>query len=95
MLSLIRVEVDKKYECFVMFGCFYCSDFVSWGGKKKNFFVFFIVIFQLKKKKQVEFVIQIFKNYLIFVVVQCLDICCNDDSDCFEFYCCVKLFRGK
>lgn len=50
MLSLIRVEVDKKYECFVMFGCFYCSDFVSWGGKKKNFFVFFIVIFQLKKK---------------------------------------------
>lgn len=61
MLSLIRVEVDKKYECFVMFGCFYCSDFVSWGGKKKNFFVFFIVIFQLKKKNRLNLLFRFLK----------------------------------
>lgn len=94
MLSLIRAEVDKKHECPVMFGRFDCSDFASWGGKKKNSFVLFIAIFQ-PKKKQAEFVIQIFKNHSISAVVQCSDTCCNDDSDCPELHCCVKPLRGK
>lgn len=94
MLSLIRAEVDKKHECPVMFGRFHRSDFASWGGKKKNSFVLFIAIFQ-PKKKQAEFVIQIFKNYSISAVVQCSDTCCNDDSDCPELHCCVKPLRGK
>lgn len=94
MSSLIRAEVDKKHECPVMFGRFHRSDFASWGGKKKNSFVLFIAIFQ-PKKKQAEFVIQIFKNYSISAVVQCSDTCCNDDSDCPELHCCVKPLRGK
>lgn len=94
MLSLIRAEVDKKHECPVMFGRFDRSDFASWGGKKKNSFVLFIAIFQ-PKKKQAEFVIQIFKNHSISAVVQCSDTCCNDDSDCPELHCCVKPLRGK
>lgn len=94
MLSLIRAEVDKKHECPVMFGRFDRSDFASWGGKKKNSFVLFIAIFQ-PKKKQAEYVIQIFKNYSISAVVQCSDTCCNDDSDCPELHCCVKPLRGK
>lgn len=94
MLSLIRAEVDKKHECPVMFGRFHRSDFASWGGKKKNSFVLFIAIFQ-PKKKQAEFVIQIFKNHSISAVVQCSDTCCNDDSDCPELHCCVKPLRGK
>lgn len=49
MLIFIRVEVDKKYECFVMFGCFDCSDFVSGGGKKKIFLYFLLLFFSLKK----------------------------------------------
>lgn len=94
MLSLIRAEVDKKHECPVMFGRFDRSDFASGGGKKKNSFVLFIAIFQ-PKKKQAEYVIQIFKNYSISAVVQCSDTCCNDDSDCPELHCCVKPLRGK
>lgn len=94
MLSLIRAEVDKKHECPVMFGRFDRSNFASWGGKKKNSFVLFIAIFQ-SKKKQAEFVIQIFKNHSISAVVQCSDTCCNDDSDCPELHCCVKPLRGK
>lgn len=94
MLSLIRAEVDKKHECPVMFGRFDRSDFASWGGKKKNSFVLFIAIFQ-PKKKQAEYVIQIFKNHSISAVVQCSDTCCNDDSDCPELHCCVKPLRGK
>lgn len=94
MSSLIRAEVDKKHECPVMFGRFHRSDFASWGGKKKNSFVLFIAIFQ-PKKKQAEFVIQIFKNHSISAVVQCSDTCCNDDSDCPELHCCVKPLRGK
>lgn len=94
MSSLIRAEVDKKHECPVMFGRFDRSDFASWGGKKKNSFVLFIAIFQ-PKKKQAEFVIQIFKNHSISAVVQCSDTCCNDDSDCPELHCCVKPLRGK
>lgn len=94
MLILIRAEVDKKHECPVMIGRFDRSDFASWGGKKKNSFVLFIAIFQ-PKKKQAEFVIQIFKNHSISAVVQCSDTCCNDDSDCPELHCCVKPLRGK
>lgn len=94
MLILIRAEVDKKHECPVMFGRFDRSDFASGGGKKKNSFVLFIAIFQ-PKKKQAEFVIQIFFNYSISAVVQCSDTCCNDDSDCPELHCCVKPLRGK
>lgn len=94
MLILIRAEVDKKHECPVMFGRFDRSDFASGGGKKKNSFVLFIAIFQ-PKKKQAEFVIQIFLNYSISAVVQCSDTCCNDDSDCPELHCCVKPLRGK
>lgn len=62
--------------------------------RKKNSFVLFIAIFQ-PKKKQAEFVIQIFKNYSISAVVQSSDTCCNDDSDCPELHCCVKPLRGK
>lgn len=61
MLSLIRVEVDKKYECFVMFGCFDCSDFVSWGGKKKKFFCIFYCYFLVKKKNRLNLLFRFFK----------------------------------
>lgn len=65
------------------------------GEVRKKILLYSSLLFSSQKKKQAEFVIQIFKNYSISAVVQCSDTCCNDDSDCPELHCCVKPLRGK
>lgn len=65
------------------------------GEVRKKILLYSSLLFSSQKKKQAEFVIQIFKNHSISAVVQCSDTCCNDDSDCPELHCCVKPLRGK